>query len=71
MASGEKGTGATGATFVFTGQLTGAENLVGPTGGGDQLVLTLEGAAFNTKDISQNQVRGIARLRDARATGAL
>jgi hypothetical protein len=57
LASGEKGAGSPAATFVYSGRLTGADHLVGPSSGGDTLVLTLEGAGFNTKDLAQNQVR--------------
>lgn len=56
LASGEKGASGAASSFVCTGQLTGADNLVGPTTGGDSLVLTLSGASFNTQDWSQNRV---------------
>ncbi len=57
LASGEKGTGSSAATFVFTGRLTSADTVVGPASGGDTLVLALEGSGFNTQDMRLNQVR--------------
>jgi hypothetical protein len=55
--SGELGVGiAGGATFAYTGAVTGVEGWVGPSSGGEPLVLTASGSVFNTRNLAANQV---------------